>query len=79
MSPSRTAQDEGATVIAEALGVTAPLIRDLDFSGNELTAEGAAAVAACAATKASLEYLGLEDNEIGSAGAKLVSPPKQQK
>lgn len=65
-------QDDGATAVAEALTKTAPLLRVLDFSGNELTAEGGAAVAACAATKASLEYLGLEDNEIGSAGAKAV-------
>lgn len=68
-------QDDGATVVAEALAKTAPLLRELDFSGNELTAEGGAAVAACAATKASLEYLGLEDNEIGSAGAKAVCTP----
>ena len=59
-------------MVAEALAKTAPLLRHLDLSGNELTAEGGAAVAACAATKASLEYLGLEDNEIGTAGAKAV-------
>ncbi len=60
--------------MAEALSETAPLVRELEFSYNELTADGAAAVAACAARKAlSLEYLGLEGNEIGSAGAKSVN------
>lgn len=59
--------------VTEALSGTAPLLRELDFSGNEITAEGAAAVAACAARKLSLEYLAMEDNEIGSAGAKSVS------
>lgn len=60
--------------MAEALSGTAPLLRELEFSYNELTAEGAAAVAACAARKGPcLEYLGLEGNEIGSAGAKSVS------
>ncbi|CAM9761018.1 unnamed protein product [Pylaiella littoralis] len=66
--------DEGATAVAEALIGTAPLVRELEFSYNELTAEGTAAVAACAARKAaSLEYLGLEGNEMGSAGAKSVA------
>lgn len=59
-------------MVAEALSKTAPLMRELDFSGNELTVVGANAVAACMATKPSLEYIGLEDNEIGSAGAKAV-------
>lgn len=65
-------QDDGATAIAEALSKTAPGLRELDLSGNELTAGGAAAVATCAGFKRNLEYLGLEENEIGSAGAKAV-------
>lgn len=60
-------------VVTEALSGTAPSLRELDFSGNELTAEGATAVATCAGQKAHLEYLGLEENEIGSTGAKAVS------
>ena len=65
-------QDEGAQVVADALAKTAPLLRELDFSGNELTAEGAEAVALCAARKPCLEYLGLEDNEMESEGARSV-------
>lgn len=65
-------QDDGVEAVAEALGGTAPSLRELDFSGNEVTADGAAAVAACIKRKPHLEYLALEENEIGSAGAKQV-------
>lgn len=47
-------------------------MKELDFSGNELTSEGAESVASCAAGKLHLEYMGLEDNEIDSEGAKAV-------
>ncbi|CAM9456405.1 unnamed protein product, partial [Discosporangium mesarthrocarpum] len=65
-------QDSGVTAVANSLSRTAPGMKSLDFSGNDLTVEGAAAVALCAGGKLSLEYLGLEENEIGSAGAKKV-------
>lgn len=66
-------QDEGATAVAEALSKTSPDLREMDFSANDLTAEGAAAVADCAGGKKFLEYFGLEEQTIGSAGAKAVS------
>ena len=65
--------DDGATAVCDAVAGTAPGLVTLELSGNEITEESIGAVAACAAAKPQLSTLGLEENELGSAGALLLA------
>ena len=65
--------DGGAAAVCDALAGTAPGLATLELSGNEITEGGMGAVAACAAAKVQLVTLGLEENEIGSAGARVLA------
>ena len=64
--------DEGAVAVCTAVAGTAAGLVTLELSGNELTEESMAAVAACIAAKAQLATLGLEENELGTAGALVL-------
>jgi Ran GTPase-activating protein 1 len=63
----------GAAAVCDALAGTAQGLATLELSGNEITEGGMGAVAACAAAKAQLVTLGLEENEMGSAGACVLA------
>ena len=65
--------DEGSELVCKALLGTAPALLELELSGNDMTADAMDTVSECAASKSQLELLGLEENEIGSDGAKKLA------
>ena len=70
----RSLGDAGARRVLKALAApgSAVALARLDLSGNELSADGVGAplARALAAKAPTLAYLGLEENELGSAGAR---------
>eukprot|EP00937_MAST-01D_sp_MAST-1D-sp2_P008289 g8289.t1 len=65
--------DGGVARVCAAVGATAPGLVELELSGNDMTGESIGAAADCAASKAALEHLGLEENEMGSDGARALA------
>ncbi|KAK9804382.1 hypothetical protein WJX72_010405 [[Myrmecia] bisecta] len=65
--------DEGVTEVAEALAESAPDLEELDLSLNEITPDGASAVAACIARKNKLQKLTLRENELEDRGALTIA------
>lgn len=69
--------DEGATAVCSALkdnAATAPKLKVLELSGNDLTGAVMDVVMECATSKPLLEVLGLEENdEIGSEGGTAIA------
>ncbi|XP_028762186.1 RAN GTPase-activating protein 1-like isoform X1 [Neltuma alba] len=66
-------EDEGAEAIAIALKESAPSLEILEISGNDISAKGAASLAACIASKQFLTKLNLSENELKDEGAILIS------
>ncbi|XP_019180623.1 PREDICTED: RAN GTPase-activating protein 2-like isoform X3 [Ipomoea nil] len=62
-------EDEGAIAIANALKDSAPSLRILEMAGNDITAKGAPALAACISEKKLLTKLNLSENELKDDGA----------
>ncbi|CAI0466238.1 unnamed protein product [Linum tenue] len=62
-------EDEGATVIADALKDSAPSLEVLDMMGNDITIEATPSIAACIASKQNLKKLNLDENELKDEGA----------
>ncbi|MBA0553598.1 hypothetical protein Golob_012768, partial [Gossypium lobatum] len=65
-------EDDGAEALANALKESAPSLEVLDMAGNDITAKGAASVAACIASKQFLSKLNLAENELKDEGAILI-------
>jgi len=65
-------ENEGVSLICTALSHTAPYLEELDLSLNELTAEGAVAVARCIMGKPGITKLNLRENELGDRGVVTV-------
>jgi Ran GTPase-activating protein 1 len=69
-----TALGDGGTVaVCNALGKAGIQLEVLDLSGNEMSARGAAAMAQAVSNMGYIRSLFLEDNELGSAGAKHLA------
>ncbi|KAG6946444.1 hypothetical protein JG687_00016700 [Phytophthora cactorum] len=68
-------EDDGLVAIAGALreGGAAKALTTLDVSGNDLTAEGMLALGQMLRESAVLRVLQVEENEIGSKGAKIIA------
>lgn len=69
-------EDDGVTAIAQALAgnaVAARVLTTLDVSGNDLTADSMRAFAHAVRKFPRLQELKLEENEIGSRGAKMLA------
>ncbi|KAF4314884.1 hypothetical protein JM18_009601 [Phytophthora kernoviae] len=68
-------EDEGMVAIADALreGGVAAEIASLDVSGNDLTAESMTALATMLRSCTALRVLHVEENELGSKGAKTLA------
>lgn len=66
-------EDEGAIAIANVLKESAPSLEVLEMAGNDITAEAAAHLAACIATKNHLSKLNLSENELKDEGAIQIS------
>lgn len=60
--------DDGVKLVCEVLAVSAPKLKVLDISGNEMAVRGAKGLAKLLATGKMREVLA-EDNELGSSGA----------
>ncbi|MFQ6625775.1 hypothetical protein Gotur_006251 [Gossypium turneri] len=65
-------EDDGAEALANALKESAPSLEVLDMAGNDITAKGAASLAACIASKQFLSKLNLAENELKDEGAILI-------
>lgn len=65
-------EDEGAEALANALKDSAPSLEVLEIAGNDITAKGAASIAACVATKQFLSKLYLAENELKDDGVILI-------
>ncbi|XP_044501477.1 RAN GTPase-activating protein 1 [Mangifera indica] len=65
-------EDEGAEALANALKESAPSLEALELAGNDITAKGAASLAACVAAKQFLTKLNLSENELKDEGAILI-------
>lgn len=65
--------DEGVLAVMKGLRNVASHIRVLDLSGNDMTVESSRALKRTLSNMPSLESLVLEDNELGSAGAKQIA------
>jgi Ran GTPase-activating protein (RanGAP) involved in mRNA processing and transport len=69
--------DEGVTEICNAIGAegNAPKLVKLELSGNEISDDNSVmeAVGACVVTKTTLQHLGLEENEMASAGGNALA------
>ncbi|KAI8468546.1 MAG: hypothetical protein J3K34DRAFT_8402 [Monoraphidium minutum] len=65
--------DEGVEVVCAVLVGAAPELQELELALNEITPQGARAVAAALAGKAQLVRLNLRENELESAGAAAVA------
>ncbi|EOX94775.1 hypothetical protein QUC31_004675 [Theobroma cacao] len=66
-------EDEGAEALANALKESAPSLEVLEMAGNDITAKGAASLAACIASKQFLTKLNLAENELKDEGAILIA------
>lgn len=66
-------EDDGAEALADALKESAPSLEVLEMSGNDISAKGAASLAACIASKQFLTKLNLSENELKDEGAILIS------
>lgn len=64
--------DDGTALVCGTLKTSAPLLKTLDLSGNELSRTGAKSLADLLSS-AKLHTLLLEDNELGSSGAEHVA------
>lgn len=65
--------DEGMVLVAKALEEAGRRLRVLDVSGNEVTVGSAGALGKCVTGMPVLRVLMAEDNELGSAGAKVLA------
>ncbi|KAL3678879.1 hypothetical protein R1sor_021835 [Riccia sorocarpa] len=65
-------EDEAVTALVEALTGSAPNLRLLDLTGNEITAKSARALATCIRAKQGLTVLRLAENELKDKGAVIV-------
>ncbi|XWS76404.1 hypothetical protein CRYUN_Cryun01aG0173300 [Craigia yunnanensis] len=65
-------EDEGAEALANVLKESAPSLEVLEMAGNDVTAKGAASLAACIASKQFLTKLNLSENELKDEGAILI-------
>ncbi|XVE73140.1 hypothetical protein DITRI_Ditri11bG0093500 [Diplodiscus trichospermus] len=65
-------EDEGAEALANALRESAPSLEVLEMAGNDITAKGAASLAACIASKQFLTKVNLSENELKDEGAILI-------
>lgn len=67
--------DEGVAEVCGALGAGggAPQLEELELALNEITPQGAVAVAAAVAAKSSLRRLNLRENELEDEGAVIVA------
>ncbi|XP_038898694.1 RAN GTPase-activating protein 1 [Benincasa hispida] len=70
-------EDEGAEALANALKDSAPSLDVLEMAGNDITAKGAASIAACVATKQFLSKLYLAENELKDDGVILIGKALQ--
>jgi Ran GTPase-activating protein (RanGAP) involved in mRNA processing and transport len=68
-------EDDGMVAIADALreGGAAPALTALDVSGNDLTEESMSALGQLLRVGGALRVLQVEENEIGSKGAKAIA------
>ncbi|KAI4301258.1 hypothetical protein L6164_034552 [Bauhinia variegata] len=66
-------EDDGAEALADALKESAPSLEVLEMAGNDITAKGAASLAACIASTQFLTKLNLSENELKDEGAILIS------
>ncbi|CAI0559879.1 unnamed protein product [Linum tenue] len=66
-------EDEGATVIADALKDSAPSLEVFDMMGNDITIEAVPSIAACIASKQNLKKLNLDENELKDEGAVQIA------
>jgi len=66
-------EDDGMILILNALCESAPNLKVLDISTNELTEDSAEAIARVLKTKGSLEKVIVDENELGSDGAKTIA------
>lgn len=64
--------DEGVAAIAAALAQAAPQLQELELALNEITAEGAVALAQMLTGKKQLRVLNLAENELEDKGACMV-------
>ncbi|KAJ7972795.1 RAN GTPase-activating protein 2 [Quillaja saponaria] len=71
-------EDGGAEALATALKESAPSLEVLDMSGNDITAKGAASLAACISAKQFLTKLSLSENELKDEGAILICKALEQ-
>ncbi|KAJ7977404.1 RAN GTPase-activating protein 2 [Quillaja saponaria] len=71
-------EDHGAEALANALKESAPLLEVLELSGNDISAKGAASLAACISAKQFLSKLNLSENELKDEGAILISKALEQ-
>ncbi|GMJ01139.1 RAN GTPase activating protein 1, RAN GTPASE-ACTIVATING PROTEIN 1 [Hibiscus trionum] len=65
-------EDDGAEALANVLKESAPSLEVLEMAGNDITAKGAASLAACIASKQSLTKINLSENELKDEGAILI-------
>lgn len=65
--------DDGVATVAEALQSGAPLLEELEMELNEVTQEGASALAAALKGKKALRRLNLKENELEDEGALAVA------
>ncbi|KAG9157000.1 hypothetical protein Leryth_009047 [Lithospermum erythrorhizon] len=66
-------EDEGSIALATALKESVPSLETLDMAGNDITVEGAPALAACIVAKQFLTVLNLSENELKDEGALLIA------
>ncbi|OMP05073.1 Leucine-rich repeat, ribonuclease inhibitor subtype [Corchorus olitorius] len=66
-------EDEGAEALANALKESAPSLEVLEMAGNDITAKGAASLAACIVSKQFLTKLNLAENEFKDEGAIFIA------
>ncbi|KAG8663393.1 RAN GTPase-activating protein 1 [Manihot esculenta] len=66
-------EDEGAEALSNALKESAPSLEVLEMAGNDITAKGASALAACIAAKQFLSKLNLSENELKDEGGILIA------